>query len=159
MLEPHFEDVQKVHMHPIVTHTLNGMKKMWGNITVKRKRALTSFNLKVLFDCYNSGKHDGILFLMIALTGFHALLHLGEMTQPDTKLKHLYKKLSWRHSLHLHSDHFTYLLPFHKGDRFFDGNTVLIMSHLTFTCLLMMLCQYLKSRDAKFSLLPELWLT
>jgi len=135
------------------------MKKMWGNIAVKRKRALTSSDLDVLFDHYNSGEHDNILFLTIALTCFHALLHLGEMTHPDTKLKHSCKKISWRHTLHLHTDHFTYLLPFHKGDRFFDGNTVLIMSHPTCTCPLMMMRRYVKSRDAKFSLLPELWLT
>ena len=131
---------------------------MQGNVTIKRKCTLTSSDLEVLFHSYDSSEHNDTLFLTIALMGFHVLLHLGEMTQPDTKLKCSYKKLSWGHTLRLHSNHFTYLLPFHKGDCFFDGNTVLIMSCPTCTCLLMMMRWYLKSRDTKFGLLPELWL-
>ena len=93
---------------------------------------------------------------MIALTGFHVLLHLGEMTQPNTMLKCSSKKLSWRHTLQLHTNHFTYLLPFHKGDRFFNGNTVLVMlCPLMCTCPLAMMCHYLRLRDTKFSLLPN----
>ena len=36
-LEPHFEDVRKVRMDPIVTWTLNWMKKMCRNIVIERK--------------------------------------------------------------------------------------------------------------------------
>ena len=83
-LEPHFEEVRKARMHPIVTCTLNGMKKMRGNILVRRKRALTSADLEQLFDHFDTGMHDDTLFLTITLTGFHAILRLGEMTQPDS---------------------------------------------------------------------------
>jgi len=97
---------------------------MRGNIAIRRKRTLTSADLEQLFDHFDSGEHDDSLFLTIALMGFHSLLHLGEMMQPDSKAKCSSKKLSWRHTLHLHKDHFTYLLPFHKGDWFFDGNII-----------------------------------
>jgi len=60
------------------------MKKMWGNITVRRKCELTSSDLEQLFDHFDTGKHDDTLFLMITLMGFHALLQLGEMMQPDS---------------------------------------------------------------------------
>src|SRR5882724_6943577 len=81
------------------------------------------------------------------------------MTQPNTKSKCSCKKLSWRHTLRLHSDHFTYLLPFHKGNHFFEGNTVLVTSRPSMcTFPLRMMHSYLALRDTNFSLLPELWL-
>src|SRR5882724_3062938 len=75
-LEPHFENVQKVHLHPVVTQILSRMKKMRRNIAFKRKCALMSSDLEALFDHYDSGEHDDTLFLTIALTGFHVLLCL-----------------------------------------------------------------------------------
>src|SRR5882724_3287070 len=81
------------------------------------------------------------------------------MTQPDLKLKHSSKKLSWQNTLHLHTDHFTYLLLFHMGDCFFNGNTVLVTScPLTCTCPLQIMYHYLTLKDSKFSLFPKLWL-
>jgi len=136
------------------------MKKMRGNIPVRRKRALTSADLERLFDHFDTGKHDDTLFLTITLTGFHALLQLGEMTQPDARDTRSSMKMSSRHTLHLHTLHFTYLLPFHKGDRFFEGNMVLVRSQPTSRmCPLRMMRRYLASRDSLFGLFPELWLT
>ena len=83
-LELHFEEVWKARMHLIVTCTLNGMKKMRGNILVRRKWVLTSADLERLFNHFDTGKHDDTLFLTITLTGFHALLQVREMTQPDS---------------------------------------------------------------------------
>jgi len=40
------------------------------------------------------GEHDDTLFLMITLMGFHALLQLGEMTQPDSQDEYMSKKVS-----------------------------------------------------------------
>src|SRR5882724_5651168 len=41
-LEPHFQDIWKAWLHPIMTRTLSGMMKMQGNISFNRKRVLTS---------------------------------------------------------------------------------------------------------------------
>ena len=134
--------------------------KMRGNLAFKWKRALTLADIEQLFNHYETGHHDDTLFLTITLTGFHALLQLGEMTQPDSMPKRSSKKVSQRYSLRLHRVNFTYLLPYHKGDRFFEGNVILITSRpTTRMCPHRMMCRYLVSRDAKFSLLPELWLT
>jgi len=136
------------------------MKKMWGNVSVRRKCELTSSDLEWLFNHFDTSKHDDTLFLMITLMGFHALLWLGEMTQPDSQEKSTSRKLSSQHTLCLHTQHFTYLLLFHKGDRFFDGNMVLVSSQPTSRmCPLQMMHHYLASRDSIFGLFPELWLT
>ena len=121
---------------------------------------MTSSDLEWLFDHFNTSKHDDTLFLTIILMGFHALLQLGEMTQPDSQEKCMSMKLSSRHTLCLHTLHFTYLLPFHKGNCFFEGNMVLVSSRPTsHMCPLWMMCRYLASRDSLFGLSPELWLT
>jgi len=86
-LEPHFQDIWKAWLHPIMTWMLSGMMKMQGNISFNHKCALTSADVELLFYHYDTGQHDDTLFLTITLTGFHALLHLGEMTQPDLKGK------------------------------------------------------------------------
>jgi len=52
----------------------------------KRKRALTLDNPQRVIDLYSSSTdHDDLLFLAIILTGFFALMRLGELTFPDDK--------------------------------------------------------------------------
>ncbi|THH13228.1 hypothetical protein EW146_g6963 [Bondarzewia mesenterica] len=53
---------------------------------------------------------------------------------------------------------FGYHLPYHKGDRFFDGNTVIILSQDEADPL-PIFNAYLSSRDSLFRLRPALWLT
>ena len=58
------------------------------------------------------------------------------------------------------SDSFSFHLPYHKGNRFFEGNVVMIHSlpH-TNHCLVKCMVQYIALQDSKFPLLPELWLS
>ncbi|KIJ29340.1 hypothetical protein M422DRAFT_144845, partial [Sphaerobolus stellatus SS14] len=88
------------------------------------------------------------------------LLRLGELTFPENIRKHSSKKLTLRHTLNVQGTRFSFTLPFHKADRFFAENTVMIevlpMSPID---PLFHLIRYLHSRDRSFPLLPMLWIT
>src|SRR5882672_8088125 len=127
-LEPHFPDVRKLRLDPLVVRTLSGMKKLRGGVAPRRRRPLTEEDLVALFSQYDTDSYDDCLFLAMVLSGFHTLLHIGELTQPDSFAKRSFVKMSLRNTLKLLADHFSYHLPYHKGDRFFDGNIVMVHS-------------------------------
>ena len=94
------------------------------------------------------------------LTGFFSLLRLGELTVPDSPDKRSSKKICQRLSLQVLPSRYSFLLPYHKADRFYEGNTVLIDT-IPDNALdpLAPFRAYLDSRDHLFPLLPGLWLT
>ena len=126
-LEPFFPKVLEIRRHRLVTKTLQGCKKLRGCAT-SRKRPLTRSELGVLSPRYNvpGTPHDDLLFFSILLTGFHGLMRLGELTWPDRKDLHDYRKIIMRNSVHVNSESYEFYLPGHKGDRFFEGNRVII---------------------------------
>jgi hypothetical protein len=100
------------------------------------------------------------LFLAILLIGFHGLMRLSELTQPDAKARRSFSKLTMRHTLKIMPATFSFHLPYHKGDRFFEGNTVLIEARSgSSVCPYKHLSSYIADRDHPFPLYPELWLT
>src|SRR6267378_819383 len=77
-LEPYFPDIRKARKSMLVHRTLAGCKRMRG-ILVKRKAALTLDDLGTVINYYSlSTNHDDLLFVAILLTGFFALMRLGE---------------------------------------------------------------------------------
>ena len=121
-----FKDKQKVQLHPIITWMFSSMMKMRGNISFNCKHALTSGDVECLFDCYDTGQHNDTLFPTVTLTRFHALLQLGEMTQPNLKGKWSSKKSTLHYTPCLLQHNFSYLLLYHKGDQYFEGNIILV---------------------------------
>jgi hypothetical protein len=72
-LEPFYPDVRSRRLHPLVTRTLRGCKKMRA-VGTTRKRPLLHSELVSLCDAYRpSFDHDDKLFLSLLLVGFHAL--------------------------------------------------------------------------------------
>jgi hypothetical protein len=102
--------------------------------------------------------HDDHLFLTQLLTGFSALLRLGELVLPDTVRLQNYRKVSCRHTVKTYGDHFSFFLPGHKADRFYEGNTVVVKQLSRCPDPFSHFCAYLKSRDKLFPLNPHLWL-
>ena len=91
------------------------------------------------------------------ICGFHALLHVGELTEPDQIAKELFVKTSLHNTLKLLPDIFSYHLPYHKGDWFFQGNIIMIcLIPVSPQCPVACMTWYVKLRDARFLL--ELWL-
>ena len=158
-LEPFFPDVRQNRRSMLVSRTLTGCMRRFGT-AVTRKTPLSHANLLFLIDSLVSHpSYDDLLFLAMVLTGFHALMRLGELAFPDKKSLRNYRKIALRHSVAIMLGRYSFFLPCHKGDRFFEGNTILVQQKNTPTDPYKPFLAYLAARDAHFPLNPELWLT
>jgi len=159
-LEPYFPSVCAIRNGALVSRMLARMKKLWGGSDRKRKWPLTEQGLIAILECFNSGNFNDLLFIPMMLTTFHALLRVGELTMPDSPAHRSSLKTIMCHTCTASTSQFSFCLPFHKGDRFFDGNTILVEHHAgspisaypAFT-------RFLDARDLRFPRYPELWLT
>jgi hypothetical protein len=157
-LEPFFPDIRNSRKSRVVSRTLKGCKRLY-NTPTKRKRALTFEDLdRVILFYHQSVSHDDFLFSAMLLTGFFALMRLGELADPDKVALRDPRKSIRRTTVQLTASKFAFFLPGHKGDQFFEGNTVIIPAndslhdpHRTFV-------RYLSSRDRLFPLSSALWL-
>jgi hypothetical protein len=90
--------------------------------------------------------------------GRDGLLRLGEITMPDSARLRSARKLSLRHTVKVYDDRYSYFLPYHKADRFYEGNTIIIQRTTRRSDPHFFFRAYLASRDALFPLNRELWL-
>ena len=160
-LEPYFPEVQKSRSSPLVTRMLQGCLQAKSK-PVSCKCALTLANLTTVLDYYNSSlQHDDLLFVAMLLTGFFALMRLGEMAYPDNPSIQDFCKVTKWSSLQLSGNqYFFHLLAGHKADRFFEGNLVIIRRQQLQHDPLHHFWQYLFSQDRVLSSISSpLWLT
>ena len=159
-LEPYFEDVRRSRHTPLVERTMKGCLRLYSSPT-KRKRALTLSDLKtVLFTLSRSSAHDDLLFKTMLLTGFFALMRLGELCFPNTIKLRNWKKVTKRSSVVTTPEQYEFHLPCHKADQFFEGNRIIIKQK-QYSNIDPLICflEYLSSRDSAFPLSSPLWLT
>ena len=83
-------------------------------------------------------------------------MRLAELTWPDTLALQDYHKVSMRPSIERLPEAFSFWLPGHKVDQFFEGNHLYICKSSTETYRLF--GSYLLSHDQLFRGRPELWL-
>ena len=84
-LEPFFPYVHQSRKSKLVKGTLRDCKRLHGS-TITRKLPLSVSNIELIFSALcKSFVHDNLLFLAQLLTGFYALLRLGELTFPNNK--------------------------------------------------------------------------
>lgn len=158
-LEAFYPDVRQNRKSLLVSRTMTGCMRRFGT-PVKRKSPLSHANLLFVLDSIISApSHDDLLFAALILVGFYALLRLGELVFSDKKHLRNYRKIALRHTVSILATHFTFFLPSHKGDPFFEGNIILIQKNTTPTDPYNPFLAYLNSRDRLFPLHPELWLT
>ena len=158
-LEPYFPDIRKACSSPLVKRTLHGCKRMRGS-PMRRKGPLTLDNLGRVIEQYaSSDQHDDLLFLAMLLTGFFALMRLGELTFPDDKAIRDWRKVTKRSSVQVTEKLYEFHLPHHKADRYFEGNRVIVMANQFHHNPLKHFKHYLASRDALFPISSPLWLT
>lgn len=158
-LEPFFPEVRRNRSSMLVSRTLTGCMRRFGT-PVKRKTPLSHANLLFILDSMISEpSHDQLLFAALILTGFHALMRLGELVFADKKELRNYRKISLRHSVSILPGQYSFFLPSHKGDRFFEGNTIIVQKNNRPTDPYRPFLAYLASRDSRFPIHPELWLT
>ena len=158
-LEPFFPDIRRNRNSMLVSRTMAGCMRRFGT-PVKRKTPLSHANILLVLDSMiSSPSHDDLLFASIMLTGFHALMRLGELVFPDKKELRNYRKISLRHSVSILPHQYSFFLPSHKADRFFEGNTIIVQKTNMPTDPFRPFLSYLASRDSRFPVHPELWLT
>ena len=158
-LEPFYPDVRRNRNSLLVSRTMTGCMRRFGT-PVNRKTPLSHANLLFIIDSTASNpSYDDLLFVAIILVGFHALMRLGELVFPDKKKLRNYRKIILRHSVSILPHLLSFFLPYHKADRFFEGNTIVIQKNNTPTDPYRPFLTYLSSRDARFPLHPKLWIT
>lgn len=158
-LEPYFPNVRNARNSNLVTRTLQGCLRSRGKPTT-RKRALTLDDLQSVIKHYeNSVLHDDFLFVSMLLTGFFALMRLGELTYPNNTSLRDFRKVTKRSSVFLSDDYYSFHLPSHKADRFFEGNVIIIKKNQFRHNPLLHFQNYLASRDKLFPYSSPLWLT
>ncbi|KZV79149.1 hypothetical protein EXIGLDRAFT_586385, partial [Exidia glandulosa HHB12029] len=128
-LEPLHPTVRAARNSDIVKRTLTGCIKLSTKQTT-RKSPLSVADLSRMKSKYEpNGSFDDILWLAILFSGFNALHRLGELVWPDTVAEQDYRKVIPSSSLRWGNTprrFYSYTLPGHKGNRFFEGNTVMI---------------------------------
>jgi hypothetical protein len=158
-LEPFFPEIRHNRKSILVSRTMTGCMRRFGKPT-KRKSPFSRANLLFVLEKVKSPRsHNDLLFIALLFTGFHALMRLGEMVFPDKKILRNYRKISLRHTVSISHSQYSFFLPSHKGDRTFEGNTILIQKLSTTTDPYCHFLAYLHSRDLHFPIHPELWLT
>jgi hypothetical protein len=157
-LEPLFPEVRENAQKPIVRRTLQGCKRL-NPKAIKRKRPLDYGDLrKLLGNISPDSPYDDLLFVTLVLTGFYALMRLGELVMPDQLAKRSFRKIICRSSLKMDNTHYQFLLPAHKADRFFEGNTILIQSTTSAPDAVPIMQRYVQERDIRFPHHPQLFL-
>lgn len=160
-LEPYFPSIREIRRSMLCKRTLTGCKRLRG-VPTHRKRALTMDDLHLVIDHYSaSTSHNDLLFVSQLLTGFFALMRLGELVISDDKSLFDHRKITTRTSATISNDDYRFFLPSHKADKFFEGNIVIIQRHQSGTSTIDPLSrfkQYLSSRDRLFPFSSDLWL-
>ncbi|KAE9390667.1 hypothetical protein BT96DRAFT_1002104 [Gymnopus androsaceus JB14] len=158
-LETYFPDARQNRNSPLVKKTLVGMKKLRSK-PIRRKQPLTR---KHLLDVENSinifSSYDKVLFAIMIITGTCGLLQLGELMLPDNPAIRNFRKITLRESVELLDDTgFSFWLPYHKADRLFEGNRIVILPKWNLHPR-RLLQHYLQLRDNCFPFHPHLWVT
>ncbi|KAJ7688488.1 putative retroelement protein [Mycena rosella] len=152
-LEPHFPQVREIRKSMLVSRTLQGCKRLRGT-AVRRKLPLSRDHLRQAITALPpSPSHDDLLFLPSLLTGFRALLRLGELTMPDNPKIRNPRKYSKCSSTSIGDTSYKYWLPAHKADLTFQGNHILVLDPDA----LSVFRRYLASRNNLHPLNPYLW--
>ena len=106
----------------------------------------------------SSSSHNDLLFFVILLVGFHALMRLGELVSPDSKTLQDFRKVTKRDTVELLPEGFAFFLLGHKADKFFEGNRVLLQRNSGGDDPNRPFRKYLQSHDKLFPFHPQLWL-
>lgn len=158
-LETLFPYARTARNSKLVTRTVAGCRKMLSEGT-NRKQPITPEHIKTFIRAHpTASSHNNKLFIAMLLCGFFGLHRLGEITIADTRNRRSWRKVIRRNSVKVFTDAFSYFLPGHKADRFFEGNTILFAQRDDEIDPLYYFREYLVSRDRLFSLQPSLWIT
>jgi hypothetical protein len=164
LLEPDFPNIREVRQSRLVTRALKGSLKMLAK-PIKRKDPITMNDLRFVETKYRHSKeHDDYLFETQLATGVHGLLRLGDLTFPDSSSIREWRKVTRRNTLDIRPHQYSFVLPAHKADRFYEGNKVVVCAFESSDSSppfdpFPSFFRYLHSRDSLFPASSPLWLT
>lgn len=157
-LEPIFPNVRNARDSKLVQDTITGCKRL-RNMPIARKRPLELWMLQTIYDDPDPS-YDNLLFKTLAVVGFHGLLRLGDLCDPSQRALINPAKSARRSSVRrLDNDAWTFTLPAHKADKFFEGNIILLKTLWRHIDVVAIFQQYLDYRDRRFPYFSPLWLT
>lgn len=157
-LAPYYPSIRTVRQSQFIKQTLRGCMKTY-NTPIHRVRALTMLEVENCVSVFTAQpSHDDLLFVSQLLIGFFALMRLGELVFPDDHLIEVQRKLSLRSTLKINNKSISFLLPFHKADTKFEGNSILVLSNPSISNPVPIMKRYISSRDSLFPNNNILWL-
>lgn len=154
-LEAFYPDVAVARESRLVRNTMAGCLKLRSRPT-SRKPPLLASHLRVIRTLPAS--YDDRLFFAIIFCGHFGLHRLGELVYPDARQHQNHRKLIKRFSVARIPAGFSYTLPFHKSDRYYLGNTVVIAARNDDIDPVRRLEAYLDLRDSRFATRCELFI-
>ena len=155
-LETHFPKVHMSRKCMLVARALQGTKRCFS-IPTHWKLPLTRADLLHVPASYGpTPSHNDLLFTTQLFTGTDCLMRLAELTWANTLALWDYHKVSMQPSVKQLPEAFSFWLPGHKADQFYEGNQLYIRKSSTVTYRLF--GSYLSSHDQLFHGQPELWL-
>jgi len=86
-------------------------------------------------------------------------MRLGELSLPDDKSLHDWRKVTRRSTVRIQTDQYSFHLPYHKADRYFEGNWIIVRRDQFKHDPLFHFLAYLESRDRLCPLASPLWVT
>ena len=157
-LETHYPHARTSCRHPLVAKTLAGCRRRFGTPRLRKKPAAAEDISRIAHSLPRPWSFDDITFLTLLLCGFLSVLRLSELTVPDSRPRTDYCKITSRATAHLTTSNFSFILPTHKADQFFEGNKIIIVPRPHLLDPLLIIKAYLSGRDKLFPFHPQLWL-
>ncbi|KAH9907693.1 uncharacterized protein B0H18DRAFT_864783, partial [Fomitopsis serialis] len=143
--------------HPSVQATITGARKLRGE-AVRRKLPLRTSHLAAFVHiAVLSKSYDDLLFATILSCMFYACHRSGELVVKTSGGNLDWRKIIKRSSLEFSGSRASYHLPYHKGDRFYTGTTILHMRH-DVSCPVDLLRDYVRERDRRHGAKAALFL-
>src|SRR5260370_27449066 len=102
-LEAFWPDAHEIHKSHLVTKTLAGCMKLHGMAAHHKHALMQNDLLKVLSSTPANPGHNDLLFSAITFTGWHCLMRLGKLVDPDTTDLCDYQKTITHHLVLYHS--------------------------------------------------------
>ena len=143
-----------IRFSPAMASVLAGAAKQDLAPTRRSPPALPAHLVALVRRALTSGRFDDLLAAAVAVLGFSGVMRLGDgLMEPDKLEDRAARKVIRRSTVvSVRGKSFSFFLPYHKGDRYYKGSTVIILaenSPLDFN-VVSLLELYLEQRDALF---------
>lgn len=157
-LQDLFPDFESNRKHQLVKNTIRGSHKLRAD-PIRRKQPLRTSHLHAFLQTtLRTLQYDDLLFVTILSCAFYACHRIGELVppSPSSPLFDWRKLIKWD-TLHFSNNRVKYRLPYHKGDPFFHGSDIIMMTQEVANPVTLLLA-YTRLRDTRHGARSPLFL-